>query len=73
MKIKIPENLREKNAHAHLLIFLRLLPKQKLLQCIVQVVGGSAAHRGGHAAQLVMRSFHQNICTTLVYAKQWHK
>lgn len=47
MKIKILENFgATKGTHADLLIFVRLLPKQLLLQCISQLVGASLVHRG---------------------------
>lgn len=44
-KLKYWRIFWEKNMHAHL-IFLRLLPKQNLLQHTVQLVGCSLAHRG---------------------------
>lgn len=47
MKIKILEKFgAKKGTHADLLTFVRLLPKQILVQCILRLVGASLVQRG---------------------------
>lgn len=47
MKIKTLENFRaKKGAHTDLMFVLMFVPKQILLQSILQLVGASLVHRG---------------------------